>query len=68
MIYQEKGEYKIALTYCFKAYKILIYNLKIDHPTTKLVYENMKYVYLKSNSKQDFDEWLEEKIKESNPK
>ena len=68
LLYQEEGEYKIALTYSFKAYKIFVSKHGIDHRTTKLIYGNMKSIYLKLNLKQDFDQWLEEKMRESNQK
>ncbi len=66
VVYEREGEYKIALSYYLKAYKIFVSNFQIDPTTIKLIYKNMKNIYLKSNQKQDFDQWLEEKMKKSN--
>ena len=63
-LYARQGEYQNALVYCIKAYKIMIFKLGEDHPDTKITYKNMEMIYEKYNPKGNFNQWLEEKMKE----
>ncbi len=63
VVYERQGEYKIALSHCFKAYKVLMRKLGINHPNTQIVYKNMKIVYFEWNPKGNFKQWFEESMK-----
>lgn len=63
-LYTGKGNHIDALNYFFKAYHILVSNWGTKHPNTKGCCENMKKVYSRLNTKYNFDQWLEEKMKE----
>lgn len=63
-MYESQEEYKTALTYYSKAYKIFLFRLGLNHPNTHIVYENMKLAYFEWNPKINFEQWLEEKMKE----
>lgn len=64
-VYEGQGEYKLALAYYLKAYIIGIAKLGFNHPTTQIVHENMKNIHSKWNPEGNFEQWLEEQMKES---
>ncbi len=63
-LYATQGEYEKALFYCTKAYKINILKLGLDHPDTKITYKKLRMIYEGYNTKGNFNQWLEEKMKE----
>jgi len=63
-VYADQEKYETAMIYYFKAYKICLIKLGISHPHTQIIYENMRGTYLKKNPEGNFDQWLEEKMKE----
>ena len=65
LVYESQREYKIALDYFFKAYKIFMEKIGFNHPTTQIFYGNMKLTYTNWNSKGNFEEWLEGKMREA---
>ncbi|MCI9127938.1 MAG: tetratricopeptide repeat protein [Eubacterium sp.] len=64
-VYESQGKHKISLDYCYKAYKILVSILGINHPNTQIVYENLEFAYKNYNPEGCFEQWLEEKMKET---
>ncbi len=64
LLYFMRKEYKISLVYCIKAYKIFVFKLGAGYPDTKISYLNMEIIYKKYNPKGNFNQWLEEKMKE----
>ena len=64
-VYTSQKEYKKAVSYYLKAYKILVCRLGLNHPNTQIVYKNMQAAYSDWNSEGDFEQWLEEQMKES---
>ena len=64
-LYYSQGNYSVSLSYCYKAYKICISKPGLNHPNTKLVYRNMQATYYKQNPEGDFNQWLEERLKET---
>lgn len=63
-VYRGQGEYGKAITYLLKAYKINIFRLGLKHPDTRVVYGNMEITYSEWNPSGNFEQWLEEKMKE----
>lgn len=63
-VYADQEKYETSMIYYFKAYKICLIKLGISHPRTQIIYENMRGTYLKKNPEGNFDQWLEEKMKE----
>ena len=63
-IYRAEEDYQKAVNYFFKAYNILFLKLGLMHPNTKAVYNDMIMTYFEWNSEGDFNQWLEEKMKE----
>ena len=60
-VYAEQGEYGKAL-YCLqKAYKIM---LSLKRKAAQITYDNLKIVFSKWNPEGNFEEWLEEQMKE----
>ena len=66
MLYTDEGEYKTALTYYFKAYKILTLKIGLSHQDTQRIYENMKSAYTKWKPEKNFERWIEEKMQDTN--
>ena len=64
VLYESQGEFKIALNYYLKAYRILFLKFGLQHPDTQIVYENMKVSYFELNPEGNFNQWLEEKKQE----
>lgn len=60
----QQDDFNKALDCCFKAYNISILKLGLNHPDTQRVYNNMKNVYSAWNPEGNFEQWLEEKMKE----
>lgn len=62
-MYKSQGKNKMAISCYFKAYNILLFSLGIDHPRTQIVYENLKFLFEMSNPEGDFEQWIEENLK-----
>ena len=54
-----------SLEYYLKAYKIFVFRFGIYHMDTQAVYTNMKKVYSKWKPEGNFNQWLEEQMKEN---
>ncbi len=67
-IYLKQEKYKSALEYLLKSYKILEFKLGLNHQNTQIVYENMKIAYCEWNPEGNFEQWLDEKMKEEDGK
>ena len=65
VVYYNQEKYKISLSYYYKAYRIFVSKLGVDHPNTQKVYKNFELAYMAYNPEGDFEQWLEEKIKET---
>lgn len=63
-LYYDQGRYEIAITYSYKAFKILVSKLGMNYPNTQIVYKNFERIYIECNPEGDFEQWLEEKMKE----
>ena len=63
-VYYAQRKHQKAMTHYLKAYIILLVRLGTDHPNTRVVLENMRIAYYKWNPEGDFNQWLEEKMKE----
>ena len=63
-MYMHQKKYRKALTYYIKAYKVLEFKLGQNHPNTQIVYENLKIPYFKCYPKGNFEQWLEEQMRE----
>lgn len=63
--YMRQGRYKISLIYYTKAHKIFVSTLGVKHPSTQRSYASLKITYLEWNPEGNFEQWLEEKMKES---
>ena len=63
-VYDSQGKYQIALTYYLDSYKVLVFRLGMNHSHTHIVYKNMKIAYCEWNPDGNFEQWLEEKMKE----
>ena len=59
------GNDQKALSNLFKAYTILYYKFGLEDPTAKDMYKNIKLLYSEWNPEGNFEQWLEEKMKES---
>ncbi len=64
-IYEKQGKYKEALGYYLRAYRIGATNPDLNDLYVQVFYENLKMVYTKSNPEGDFEQWLEEKMRET---
>ncbi len=64
-LYESQGKYKISLSYYCKAYTIFLHKLGVNHPNTQKVYKNFELAYMEYNPEGDFEQWLEEKMKET---
>lgn len=63
-MYDRLGEGKNAIMYYLKAYKAFALSQGSEYLNTQLYYESMKTTYTKWNPESNFDQWLEEKMKE----
>ena len=63
-VYFRKRKYELALSYVLKAYKIFINKLGFGHPNTKICRQNMEIIYVKWKPEGNFEQWLEEQMKE----
>lgn len=64
-VYVMQKEYKKALIYLLKAYKIAISELGLKHFQTNITYVGLQIAYYEYAPNGDFEQWLEEKMKES---
>ena len=63
-VYDCQGEHQKALAYYVVAFKMLAHKLGLKHPNTQAIYGNLLAAYYTWNLGGDFDQWLEEKMKE----
>ena len=63
-MYEKKGEYQQVLLSNFKAYNICFLELGLNHEKTQKRYNMLKNTFYKWNPEGNFEQWLEEKIKE----
>ena len=64
-VYHDQEKYKVSLSYYYKAYKIFVSKLGANHSRTITVYYNMEITYFDYNPEGNFEQWLEEKMKET---
>lgn len=64
MMYEEQGKYVISLDYYLKTYKFFVSKLGLGHLESRNIRKNMKLTYIRWDKESDFDQWLEEKMKE----
>ncbi len=64
-IYEKQGRYKEALCYYLRAYRIGVTNPDLNDLYVQVFYENLKMVYTKNNPEGDFEQWLEEEMRET---
>ena len=62
--YEAQGEYEKAMIYYFKAYKTFVLWFGLKHPDSRTVYGNMELTFKEWNPEDNFEQWLEEKMKE----
>ena len=58
----ELADYRQALLYYEKALNIREKVLGKEHPTTKVIFDNLKTTYKKSGKPEPFEAWLEEEL------
>ena len=63
-IYMKRKNFEKALDCCLKSYKICLFKFGLEQRQTLIVYLTMKMVYFKLNPTGNFDQWLEEQMKE----
>lgn len=64
-ICKRQGKYKVSLSYYYKAYIICTSKLGLNHSKTQTVYKNFELAYMEYNPEGNFEQWLEEKMKET---
>ena len=62
VVYESQGEYKRALAFYLKSFKVLVFKLGINHTNTQYVYKNMKGAFCEWDSGDNFEKWLEENM------
>ena len=63
-VYAGQGRCKLALAYYIRAYKILIHKFGENHPHIQIIYGNMETAYTEYHPEGNFEQWLEEKMRE----
>lgn len=63
-IYDIQGEFQKALFCFYEAYRIWVYRLGLRHSKTQSAYKKMEKTYLECNQEGNFEQWLEEQMKE----
>lgn len=63
-LYDIQGKFQKALFCFYEAYRIWIYRLGLRHSKTQSAYKKMEKTYLECNPEGNFEQWLEEKMKE----
>ena len=63
-VYYNQGKYESAIIYYLKAYMICLFKFGYNHPNTHIVYGNMEIAYYEWKPEGNFNQWLEEKMKE----
>ncbi len=63
-LYEAQEKYSEALFYYLRAYKICVYKLGLNHLSTQVYNKNMEMAYLESNPEGNFNQWLDEQMKE----
>ena len=64
VLYKSQGEHKKMFDYYLKAFKVFGSKLGLEHLHTQIVYDNLKTAYTEWNPEGNFEQWLDEKIKE----
>lgn len=59
-----RNDYEGALTNEVRAYSCMYYNIGLEDPNTKVMYDKLKSLYSEIIPEGDFEQWLEEQIKE----
>lgn len=63
-MYSLQNDYKNALAYFFKAYRIFYLNIELSYENAKSIYQAMERNYREYYDDYNFKQWLEEKMKE----
>ncbi len=63
-LYLSQKKYELALANCFKAYKTFLRVFGVEYLYTKTTHRNMQKIYVEWKPEGDFEQWLEEKMKE----
>lgn len=63
-ISEKKGDFTKALDYNFKGYRILAFRVIQTHPDYQKAYRNLQRTYFECNPNGNFEQWLEEQMKE----
>ena len=63
-MYEKKGEYQQVLCSDLEVYKIWFGKFGLNHQKTQESYNMLKSTYFKCNSRGNFEQWLEEQMKE----
>ena len=64
LLYSSQRRYVLALAFCMKAYKIFEKKFDVEHPRIKIIRHNVETIYAKWNPEGDFNQWLEDQMKE----
>ena len=64
VVYEDQGKYKSALFYYFKVYKFFLKNFGLEYSATKEFCDNVERLYRHCELKEDFEQWLDKKLKE----
>jgi len=64
-VYIEQGKIDRAIIYYHKAYQVFVNKFGRDDPDTQVVYGNLEAIYRAYNPEGNFEQWLEEKMKEA---
>lgn len=64
VLYDLKGEYTKALSYFYKVYKSLVSTKGLKYPKTQVIYKSMEITYFEWKPEGNFEQWLDEKMKE----
>lgn len=64
-LYYNQGNLEIAIDYYLMGYKKYIFKLGSNHPRTQGAFNSIKQIYKECYPKGNFEQWLEEKLKES---
>ena len=65
VVYNNQAKYKEAIDLCLKVYKILFFYFGFDDENVIYVYIYMMNIFLLWKPKNNFQHWLEEKMKET---
>ena len=63
-LYRKQKWYEKALNFFIRAYKIRISRHELDYRDARIMYQSIKETYYEWNPRGNFEQWLEEKMKE----